>query len=148
MRINGNPESVQENETQKILWTFAIQADHLISARHSNNREKKRTCWIGDFAVLADHSIKLKEKREINTKTLQEKKKQHSKMKVKVIPIVTGALGKVTRILVQGLDDLEIRGRVEAIQSTVLLRSDRSQKKFLVNWGDMLSLRIQWNTIH
>ena len=28
-----NPESVQENETQKYLWDFEIQPDHLISAR-------------------------------------------------------------------------------------------------------------------
>ena len=28
-----NPESVQKNETNKILWDFEIQTDHLISAR-------------------------------------------------------------------------------------------------------------------
>ena len=28
-----NPESVQENETQKLLWDFEIQTNHLISAR-------------------------------------------------------------------------------------------------------------------
>ena len=28
-----NPESVRENETQKFLWDFEIQTDHLISAR-------------------------------------------------------------------------------------------------------------------
>ena len=28
-----NPESVLENETHKLLWDFAIQTDHLISAR-------------------------------------------------------------------------------------------------------------------
>ena len=31
-------------------------------------------------------------------------------MKVTVIPIVVGALGKVTKGLIQGLEDLEIRG--------------------------------------
>ena len=28
-----NQESVQENETQKLLWDFKIQMDHLILAR-------------------------------------------------------------------------------------------------------------------
>ena len=28
-----NPESVLENETNKFLWDFEIQTDHLISAR-------------------------------------------------------------------------------------------------------------------
>ena len=39
-------------------------------------------------------------------------------MKRTKIPIVIGALGTVTKGLVQGLDDLEIRGQVETIQTT------------------------------
>ena len=40
-----------------------------------------------------------------------------------VIPIVTDALGTVTKGLLQGLECSEIRGRVETIQTTALLRS-------------------------
>ena len=36
-------------------------------------------------------------------------------MKVTVIPIEIGALGTVIKGLVQGLEDLEIRGQVETI---------------------------------
>ena len=36
-------------------------------------------------------------------------------MKVTVVPIVIGAFGTVTKGLVQGLEYLEIRGRVETI---------------------------------
>ena len=39
-----------------------------------------------------------------------------------VIAIVIFMLGTVTKGLVQGLEDLEIRGRVENIQTTALLR--------------------------
>ena len=46
-------------------------------------------------------------------------------MKVTVIPIVVGALGTVTKGLVKGLEDLEIRVRMETIQTTVLLSSAR-----------------------
>ena len=42
-------------------------------------------------------------------------------MKETVIPIVIGALGKVTKGLVKDLEDLEIRGQVEKIQNTALL---------------------------
>ena len=42
-----------------------------------------------------------------------------------VIPIVLGALSTVTKGLIKGLEDLEIRGRVETIEITALLRSDR-----------------------
>ena len=40
-----------------------------------------------------------------------------------VIPIVIGVLGTDTIGLVQGLEDFEIRGRVEAIPTTALLIS-------------------------
>ena len=67
------PASVFENNTHKLLWDFGIQTDHLISARRPdliviNNKKKKKkekkkkmTCKIVDFAVPADHSVKLKE---------------------------------------------------------------------------------------
>ena len=42
-----------------------------------------------------------------------------------VIPVVISALGTVTKGLVQGLEDWEIRGRVETIRTAALLRSAR-----------------------
>ena len=52
-------------------------------------------------------------------------------MKVTVIPIVTGALGTVTKGLVQGLKDLGIRGRVETIQTIALLKLARILRRVL-----------------
>ena len=43
-------------------------------------------------------------------------------MKVTIIPIVIGVLGTVTKGLIKGLKDLEIRGRVETIQTIAFLR--------------------------
>ena len=59
-----NPASVLENDTQKILWDFDIQTDHLISARRPDliiiNKKRKFAKFV-HFAVPADHRIKLKE---------------------------------------------------------------------------------------
>ena len=52
-------------------------------------------------------------------------------MKVTVIPVVTGALGTVTKGLVQRMEDLEIRGRVVTIQITELLKSARILRRVL-----------------
>ena len=49
-------------------------------------------------------------------------------MKVTVIPIVIVTLSRVTKGLLQGLEDLEIRGGVETIQTTGLLTSARILK--------------------
>ena len=71
-----------------------------------------------DFAVPADYIIKLKEseKKDKYVDLSRELEKLWN-MKVAVIPIVIGALGTVTKGLLKGLEDLEIRGRVETIQT-------------------------------
>ena len=85
-----------------------------------------------DFAVRADHRVKLNEGEKKNKYLdfVRELKKLWN-MKVTVIPIVTGALGTVTKGLVLILDDLKIRGRAETIQTTALLRSARILRRVL-----------------
>ena len=52
-------------------------------------------------------------------------------MKVTVIPIVIGVLGTVTKGLVPGMEGLEIKGRVETIETRALLRSTRILRRVL-----------------
>ena len=68
-------------------------------------------------------------------------------MKVSVIPIMVDALGAISKVLVKGLEDLEIKGQVEIIQTTALLKSARVLRRVLETWGDLLSFRLQWETI-
>ncbi len=51
-------------------------------------------------------------------------------MKVTIIPIVIASFGAVTKGLLKGLEGLEVGGRVETIQTT-LLRSPRIQRRVL-----------------
>ena len=46
-----------------------------------------------------------------------------------VLPVVIGALGTIPKRLVKRLEDLEITGRVETIQTTALLRLAKILKK-------------------
>ena len=48
-----------------------------------------------------------------------------------IIPIVIGALGTVTKGLLKGLEELEVSGRVETIQTTILLRTVRILRRVL-----------------
>ena len=70
--------------------------------------KKKKTGWIVDVTVPAVYKVKQKE---------SEKKDKYQdlakKWKVTVIPIVIGALGIVTKEMIMGLENLEIKGRVE-----------------------------------
>ena len=123
-----NPVPVLENATHKLLWHFNIQTDHLIPARRPDLiiKKKERTCKIVDFAVPANHRIKLKEceKKDKYLDFARELKKLLN-MQVTIIPIVIGAFGTVTNGLLKRLEDLEVGGRVETIQTTALLRTAR-----------------------
>ena len=48
-----------------------------------------------------------------------------------VIPVVIHALGTISKGLVRVLEELEIGGRVETIQTTALLRSARILRRVL-----------------
>ena len=89
-------------------------------------KKKTRTCRVVDFAVPADHRVKLKEseKRDKYQDLSRELKKLRN-MKVTMISVVIGVLHTVTKVLILGLEHLEIRGRVKTIQTTPLLRSAR-----------------------
>ena len=83
-----------------------------------------------DFAVLFDHKVKLKEneKDKYLDFAMWKKNKKLWNIKVTVIPIVTGTLGTVTKGLIKGQEDMEIRGGVDTIQITALLRSVRREE--------------------
>ena len=130
-----NPAPVLENATHKLLWDFNIQTDHLIPARRPHfiiTNKKERTCKIVDFAVPAGHRIKLKEceKRDKYLDLARELKKLWN-MQVTIIPIIIGGFGTVTKGLLKGLEDLEVGGRGETIQTTALLRTARILRRVL-----------------
>ena len=106
-------------------------------------QQKKRICKIVDFAVPVDHRINLKEseKKDKYLDLARELKKLWN-MKVTIVSIVIGALGTITKGLLKGLEDLEVGGRIETIQTTALLRTARILRRVLETWGDLLSLKL------
>ena len=85
-----------------------------------------------DFAVLADHRVKLKEsEKKDKYLDLAWELKELWNMKVIVIPIVIGVLGTVTKGLIQGLENLEIREWAETIQTSALLRLTRILRRVM-----------------
>ena len=141
-----NPAPVLENDSHKLLWDFNIQRDHLIPARRPNLiiiNQKMRICKIVDLAVPADHRINLKEsEKKDKYLDLTRAIKTLWNMKVMIVPIVIGALGTVTKVLLKGLEDLEIGGQLETIQMTALLRTARILRRVLETWGDLRRLAV------
>ena len=52
-------------------------------------------------------------------------------MQVTIIPFAIGAFDTVTKGLLKGLEDLEVGGRVETIQTTALLKTARILRRVL-----------------
>ena len=85
------------------LWHTNISPNLAQKTRPYNNQQqkkkkKKKICKIVDFAVPADHRIKLKEseKRDKHLDLARELKELWN-MKGTIIPIVIGAFGTVTK---------------------------------------------------
>ena len=116
-----NPESVLENEMHKLLGDFEIKTDHLISPRRPdqikvNNPPLKKLAQLWTLLFQLDHRVKLKEREKKDKyQDLARGFKKVWNVKVTMIPILISALGAVTKGLIQRLEDLEIRGRVETI---------------------------------
>ena len=99
----------------------------------------KRTCKIVSFAVPTDHRVYLKgnEKKNKYLDLAWELKKLWN-MKATFTSIVIGALGTVIEGLLKRLEDFEIRGRVETIQ-TLAVR---------LAWIPRRVLKIRWDLCH
>ncbi len=144
LKFTSNPEPVLENDTHKLLWDFDIHTNHLISARRPDIliiNKKKRICKIDDFAVPADHRIKLREcEKKDKCLDLARELKTPWSTKVTIVPIVIGAFGTVTKGLLKGLEDLDVGGRVEikekvlgaVVSRDILLRHERVYQ--LITW--------------
>ena len=117
-----------------LLQTAATTSGSKYGVTYTINKKKKKKkiCKSVDFAVLADHRINLKEseKKDKYLDLARELKKLWN-MKVTIVPIVIGALGTITKGLLKGLEDLEIGGRLETIQTTALLRTARILRRVL-----------------
>ena len=108
-----------------------------------DSQQKKRNGIFVEFAVPADDRANLKEsaKRYKYLDLSREKKKQWD-MKVTVIRICNWGT-----LFSHRLEELEIIGRLEIIQTTALLKSVRILRKVLKICGELLLLKVQWEII-
>ena len=83
-----------------------------------------------DFAILADHTVKESKKLNKYLDLARELKKLWN-MEVTVTSVIVGTISKNQEK--KSLDELEIRGRIETIQNTSLLKSVRILRRVLEN---------------
>ena len=112
------PESVQN----EIVCDFQIQTDYLIPA----------------WRLCRPDVPQINKKKDKYLDLARELRKLWN-MKVTVMPIITGAFGMISKGFVRTLEELEIRGRAETIQTTTLLSSARILRRVLETWGNSVT---------
>ena len=85
-----------------------------------------------DFAVPADHRIKLKEcEKKDKYLDLSRELKKLWNTEVTIVLILIGVFDTVTEGLLKRLEDLQVGGHVETIYTTALLRTGRILRRVL-----------------
>ena len=105
-------------------------------------------CCLVDFAVPVDYSVNIKESKKIDKYfyVTRELKNKLWNMRVKVIPVMVGELRTVPNIQWKGLGELEIRWRIETIQTTAFLRLTIILRCVLKTLRDLQSLGRLWKS--
>ena len=94
--------------------------------------DKERSCKITDFAVPRDSRIEEKEKDKIEK--YQDLGRELQKIwyaKVKIIPLVVGSLGTISKQFGNRLKQIGITVETAQVQKTVLLGTARILRKVL-----------------
>ena len=106
-------EKALENDEFKLLWDYDIQVDRQIKERRPDLivvNKKLKEAWLVDVAVPGDSRVGSKEvEKQIKYRDLAiEVQRLWELKKVKVIPIVIGALGAVPVGLKKHLKEMKI----------------------------------------
>ena len=130
------PEGVVQNEAVKIVWDINVQCDNVIQARRPDViviHKKKKEALIVDIAVPADMRIaeKVVEKVEKYQDLKREIKRLWELRCAKVVPVVIGALGSVTKDLECWIENMDIVPEVGVLRKTALLGTARILRKVL-----------------
>ena len=146
--LKMNEEEALINESQEKHKEIDDDAPSFRSKRchrHTMCFNKVRNRCLGQWAVNYNNYNNHNKRRWIerwNRRHCQRTKKLLN-INVTGMPILINALGTIQKGFIKGLEDLEIRGQVETIQTTILFRSFRIQRKVMKTWGGWLSLKLQ-----
>ena len=118
-----NPISLLENDTHKLFGQVT---------RPYYNQQKKRTCRIVNFAVPADHRVEFflseKENKYLELTSEMKKKVEHES---DFYTNYNWCSWNSNKGLIKGLEELEIKRRMETIQTTSFLTSARILRRVL-----------------
>lgn len=145
MKTNSNnwyehepTDVVNSNENKiTILWNVPIQTDREIRANRPDiviKNHKNKTCQLIDVSVPSDYNIAKKECEKLSKYCdLKIECQRMWNMKCKVIPIVIGATGVVSKEFCKYTSNISEKLRPDQIQKTAILGTAYILRKLLTN---------------
>ena len=117
------------------MWDFTIQTDRKIHHRRPDiviQKKKAKETIIVDIAVPGDSNILQKETEKCEKyQDLTREIQRIWKSRTKVVPVVVGALGSVSKKLAGHLEQLGIKNGTRTMQKSALLGSAHILRKVL-----------------
>ena len=119
------PEKVSTS-TNEILWDVETDKEVIKEIKEKDGRK----WYFVDVTVLQDHHVVMKQNEKTDKHLeLAKKARTENQMKVVIIPIIIGAMGKTPKRLKNHISTLGIPDTVGSAQTSVLIRT----KKLLRN---------------
>ena len=119
------PEKVSTS-TNEILWDVETDKEVIKEIKEKDARK----WYFVDVTVLQDHHVVMKQNEKTDKHLeLAKKARTENQMKVVIIPIIIGAMGKTPKRLKNHISTLGIPDTVGSAQTSVLIRT----KKLLRN---------------
>lgn len=129
------PDPVTESADVTIIWNTQIQTDRCVPANKPDiiiKNKKEKTCIIIDVAIPSDYNIVQKEaEKRTKYKNLAIETQRMWGMKTRVVPIIIGATGTISKSAAKAISEIPGRHNLSALQKTVILKTAHIVRKVM-----------------
>ncbi|KAI5750850.1 hypothetical protein M8J77_001785 [Diaphorina citri] len=130
-----NPDPVMSNDDVVVLYDQSIQTDRTILSNRPDiviKEKKKKECLLIDISIPADSNVNKKEneKKLKYTDLAIEIQRMWNMKSCKVVPVVIGALGAISKALKPDLDSIPGSFNIHEIQTCALLGTTYILRRF------------------
>jgi hypothetical protein len=133
--VTHMPKPVYEEGDVTVLWNQSVQTDRKVTANRPDviiKNKKEKICTLIDVAIPADRNfVQKKAENKLKYKSLCIEIQRMWNLKSKIIPVITGATGIVTRSLRKNLEVVPGKHSIDSIQKTAILGTSHIIRKVL-----------------
>jgi len=132
------PKSVETSQGGKvtILWNQQVQTDRNIPNNKPDTKihdNEKGTCMLIDVAISGDRNVVKKEAKKIlKYKDLTIEIQRMCNIKTKVIPVIIGATGTISKLFRKYMSNIPGKHEVKELQKTAILGTAHILRKVLM----------------